>query len=381
MADEDGEAPPEFICSLSLDVMNDPVVTADGFSYERVMIEEWFKERTTSPLTNAILPNKNLVPNMLLRKQIMEWRDKQTVSIFADRVVIDNSATGILGKGAWGVVRKGTLRIGGKTVPVAIKTIPDADKSADEVALMFAPEIKNLKSASFKCLYTAKLYGTTIKDGRLCIVMKLYKHNLTKVISLAPDRKLAPQVALQYSIALFRALAELHSAGIVSRDIKPDNILFDDLGTLVIADFGISFQIQQTIGQVYVQKEAKGTFNFMCPELFDDDVEIDGKVDVWAGACCIAQMITGVMPFIGSNSGQIMKRVCVKKEIPPEASSPDIPPNIKAIIHQCMQFDPKSRPTASIALALLEKLVPSPVQAITSGVANITVAPKVIFYL
>ena len=383
MADEDGEVPPSFICPLSMDVMNEPVFTADGFSYERGMIEEWLVGHNTSPLTNAILSHTNLTPNMLLRKQIMEWRDKQTVSIIADRVVIDNSATGILGKGAWGVVRKGTLRIGGKTVPVAIKTIPDADKSAEEVALMFAPEIKNLKSASFKCLYTAKLYGTTIKDGRLCIVMKLYKHNLTKVISLAPDRKLAPQVALQYSIALFRALSELHSVGIVSRDIKPDNILFDDFGTLVIADFGISFQIQNTVGQLqYANKtEAKGTFNYMCAEMFIRGANIDAKVDVYAGACCIAQMLTGKPPFHEFQMQEIVGEVRYEKKMPPEASSPDIPSNIKAIIHQCMQFDPKSRPTASIALALLEKLVSTPVQAITSGVANITVAPKVIFYL
>ena len=40
MADEDGEVPPSFICPLSMEVMNEPVFTADGFSYERDMIEE-----------------------------------------------------------------------------------------------------------------------------------------------------------------------------------------------------------------------------------------------------------------------------------------------------------------------------------------------------
>ena len=195
--------------------------------------------------------------------------------------------------------------------------------------------------------------------------MKLYKHTLTKVISLSLNGKLAPQVALQYSIALFRALAELHSVGIVISNPIIFYLMTSAPSSLLILVF-LFKSSKPSVRYIYVQKEAKGTFNYMCPELFDDGVEIDGKVDVWAGTCCIAQMITGVMPFIGSNSGQIMKKVCTKKEIPPEAFSPDIPPNIKAIIHQCMQFDPKNRPTASSALTELEKLVPSPVQAITS---------------
>lgn len=348
--------------------MNDPVVAADGLSYERAMISLWLNDHNTSPRTNAVLAHKNLTPNVDLRSRIInDWREKQSASISPEKIVVDITPEGVLGEGAWGVVRKGTMcGLNSKNViPVAIKTIPNASQSAQKVADALAPEIKLLKIASFRCLHTAKLYGTTIKDGRLCIVMKLYKQTLTKVITSARDNKLTPDVTLRYSIALFRALAELHEAGIVSRDIKPDNILFDEYDNLVIADFGISFQMQNTVGQMYANKtEAKGTFNYMCSEMFIRGANVDCKVDVYAGACCIVQMLTGRMPFYGFQIQEIVGEVRYEKKMPPEALSADIPANIKTVIHQCLQADPTSRPTAAVVYTVLEKLYLPPVVAV-----------------
>ena len=262
-----------------------------------------------------------------------------------------------------GIVHKGTLLDGKKRIPVAIKMIEAA--SPEKVLRGLESEIKILKQASSRGLHTAKIYGTTIKDGRLCIVMKLYKQSLAKVISTAPDGKLAPHIALIHTITLFRALAELHSMGILHRDIKPDNILIDEFGNLVIADFGISLSFQ-TIG--CVQTSQIGTWNYMCPELYKTGVSIDFQVDVWAGACCMLQMLTGNKPFKGLQMMQIMMKVCVERELPPEASSLDIHPNWQAIIKQCMQFDPQNRPTAEAVLTQLTQ---------NSGLSGNDVAAKV----
>jgi len=90
MEDAD-DVPKSFICPITDDVMNDHVVTADGFSYERSEIEKRLVRNNTFPLTNAILIHTNLTPNNALRTQIIEWRDKQNISISADRVVVDES--------------------------------------------------------------------------------------------------------------------------------------------------------------------------------------------------------------------------------------------------------------------------------------------------
>ena len=348
------DEPESFMCPITCEMMIDPVITADGFSYERSAIEEWLKHQNTSPRTNEVLSFKTLIPNRALASQIKEWRDKQTISIPADWVVVDESDDGVIGEGGWSLVHKGTLRVGKKHVPVAIKTIPDV--RTEEVAKMLETEIGNLKRASSECLYTVKFYGTTMKSIRgarstLCIILKLYKRTLTEVISEAG--KLTTIDALQYSIKLLRALAELHSIGILHRDIKPNNILVDEFGTLVIADFGISLRVQ-SFG--FVQTAVKGTWNYMCPELFETGVPIDSKVDLWAAGCCLLQMLTGKMPFTGLQMQQIYVKVCVKREMPPEASSADIPVNIKSLIDECMQFDPQNRPTAEDMLTQLTRI-------------------------
>ena len=59
-------------CPISLTRMVDPVVAADGHTYDRVSIEEWFQRSDTSPMTNVRLVNKNLVPNLLVLGMIRQ---------------------------------------------------------------------------------------------------------------------------------------------------------------------------------------------------------------------------------------------------------------------------------------------------------------------
>ncbi|EOA16012.1 hypothetical protein CARUB_v10004133mg [Capsella rubella] len=68
------QPPTHFICPLLKDVMNEPCVAADGYTYDRRAIEEWLEEHDTSPMTDSPLRSKNLLPNYTLYTAIMEWR-------------------------------------------------------------------------------------------------------------------------------------------------------------------------------------------------------------------------------------------------------------------------------------------------------------------
>lgn len=62
-----------FQCPISMEEMQDPVVAADGHSYERLCIEQWLRKQDRSPLNNTRLSSKRLTPNHTLRKAIQEW--------------------------------------------------------------------------------------------------------------------------------------------------------------------------------------------------------------------------------------------------------------------------------------------------------------------
>ncbi|XP_042487823.1 U-box domain-containing protein 35-like [Macadamia integrifolia] len=69
--------PQHFICPILQDVMVEPCVAADGYTYDRKAIEIWLKENENSPMTNLPLPNKNLLPNNALLSAIMEWKSRR----------------------------------------------------------------------------------------------------------------------------------------------------------------------------------------------------------------------------------------------------------------------------------------------------------------
>uniref|UniRef100_A0A453QKW4 RING-type E3 ubiquitin transferase n=1 Tax=Aegilops tauschii subsp. strangulata TaxID=200361 RepID=A0A453QKW4_AEGTS len=69
-------APGHFLCPILQEIMEDPCVAADGYTYDRKAIETWVSMKDKSPMTNLRLPSKSLIPNHSLRSAIMDWSSK-----------------------------------------------------------------------------------------------------------------------------------------------------------------------------------------------------------------------------------------------------------------------------------------------------------------
>ncbi len=86
------------------------------------------------------------------------------------------------------------------------------------------------------------------------------------------------------------------SSFLVLQDIKPANILLDEAGEAFVADFGIARLME---GTQLSMTSAAGTFNYMAPELFDENAPKTFAVDVWGSGCVVIEMLTGEPPFHG----------------------------------------------------------------------------------
>ncbi len=77
---DDSDAPNELLCPITLELMRDPVIAADGHTYEREAITAWLEARETSPKTGEDLPDKRLIPNHVLRGQVIAWTEARSSS-------------------------------------------------------------------------------------------------------------------------------------------------------------------------------------------------------------------------------------------------------------------------------------------------------------
>ncbi len=71
--------PNEFVCPLTMELMKDPVVLTDGFTYEREAITHWLQTSNRSPRTNLALDSTTVIQNMAIKIQIREWKDAHRV--------------------------------------------------------------------------------------------------------------------------------------------------------------------------------------------------------------------------------------------------------------------------------------------------------------
>lgn len=184
--------------------------------------------------------------------------------------------------------------------------------------------------------------------------------------------RFSPEEALEYMQVITSALGAAHKHGIVHRDLKPLNIMIESGGSvreqIRILDFGLakikssdlfgSFVAAKTVGIV-------GSPAYMAPEQWSGE-ETDRRCDVYSLGIILHEMLTGDVPFKGSNIPSIMKKHLMAP--PPPLATPDsgISPDVEKVVHRALEKEPAAR-TQSVEefIAELEQAVlhPAPVKA------------------
>src|SRR6059058_4689170 len=162
---------------------------------------------------------------------------------------------------------------------------------------------------------------------------------------------LTPGEALDVIEPVLEALAAAHRAGIVHRDMKPENVILTDDGRVKVADFGLA---RAATAMTSTSGVLMGTAAYMAPELIADGVA-DARGDVYAVGVMIFEMVTGRQPFAGDVPLRVAYRHVHEDVPPPSSLVPRLPEPLDVLVTTATARDPDRRPANAAALLALER--------------------------
>ena len=166
---------------------------------------------------------------------------------------------------------------------------------------------------------------------------------------LEATASLPEEFVLRVGIDVARALGFAHREGVIHRDIKVDNILFDDHGNAVVADFGIARAVsgytQQTGTNMVV-----GTPQYFAPEQARAK-PLDGRADIYSLGVSLYRSVTGRLPFEGDDWYEIARAHVEDAPPKPRSLNPAISPAFERVLLRCLAKHVDDRPTTGEQLA------------------------------
>jgi eukaryotic-like serine/threonine-protein kinase len=254
-----------------------------------------------------------------------------TGSTFAGRYQIIEE----LGKGGMGRVYKAfDTRVKEK---IALKLIRADIASDPETIERFSNELKLARRIRHKNV--CGMFDLGEAEGAHFITME-YVHGEDLKSMLRMTGMLGIGTVLSIGKQICDGLAEAHNAGVVHRDLKPQNIMVDKGGSAKIMDFGIARSLRGhriTRAGVII-----GTPEYMSPEQVEGN-EADQRADIYSLGVILYEMATGRVPFEGDTPFTV--GVKIKSEIPkdPKEINAQIPPDLSRLILKCLEKDKQAR--------------------------------------
>ncbi|HZS36123.1 MAG TPA: serine/threonine-protein kinase [Polyangia bacterium] len=262
-----------------------------------------------------------------------------------------------IGEGGVSLVYRGQDLTRGR--PVAIKVLPRAAASVEELAQRFKREIaaaQRIDHPSVPAIYDSG----TLDDGTMFMIMELLDGRLLSQIieAGALERRRALILARQ----ILTSLDAAHRIGIVHRDVKPKNVMVVSVGgleTVKLFDFGIASNDRAAI-KLTLPGSAFGTPGYISPEMARGE-RVDARADLYSVGVTLYEMVTGHLPFRTDDELALIRAHIHEPPPAPRSIDPAIPPALDDLIMRAMRKSADERfPSAQAMIDAIDRLLSPP---------------------
>jgi len=222
-------------------------------------------------------------------------------------------------------------------VPVALKVLKPHYAGDEKIEQRFRREAST--AARLRHPNVVKIFAVGSDDGAVYFAMDYLPTGLAdrlEVMTTLPEPLL-----LRMGIDVASARGYAHREGVIHRDIKVDNILFDDHGNAVVADFGIARAVSGYVGQTSTGMVV-GTPQYFSPEQARA-LPLDGRADIYSLGVTLFRAATGRLPFEGDDWYDIARQHVEERPPKPRTLNPALSKDTERIILKCLAKQPDDR--------------------------------------
>ena len=266
----------------------------------------------------------------------------------------------LIGQGGMAYVYRAYDRIENRWV--AIKILREELSDNSDFLRRFRNESKAIAVLSHPNI--VKVYDVSFGDRIQYIVME-YVDGITLKQYIEQQGEIKWREALYFTVQILQALQHAHERGIIHRDIKPQNIMLLEDGSIKVMDFGIA-RFTQAETQTMTDK-AIGSVHYIAPEQARGG-HINDKADIYSVGVMLYEMLTGQLPFVADNAVSVAIMQMQAEPTPPTRINPSIPKGLEEITMHAMEKNPAQRfPSAADMLEDVERFRRNPEMVFNYG--------------
>jgi len=241
----------------------------------------------------------------------------------------------LLGEGGMGAVYKAADRELDRFV--ALKVIRPELVSNPSILARFKQELLLAHQVTHRNVI--RIYDLGEAEGVKFITMEFIEGRDLRTL-IRDKKKYAPEEAVEVIQQVCQALDAAHSVGVIHRDLKPQNIMQDAAGRLLVMDFGLARTVE---GDGMTQTGAiVGTMEYMSPEQALAK-ELDQRSDIFALGLILYELLTGKQPFVAESALASLIKRTQERAIPVSDVDAQIPGALSGIVSKCLERDVNER--------------------------------------